>query len=243
MCRPFRNCCRRFVTTVLVLISATSGATAAENDRAIAGHDGRGVAYRIDMRRFSVLARDSGPRNYYRVVEDGSREIIRGVYSPGLETVTLFAPVPDEFRRGVRRFRFRWRALVLPRGGNECVEGRGDSAANVYLSWKRGMRWYAVKLVWSSEAPVGATCGTRRNLFAAADSIVLRSGLPIGVWYEEEVDPDALYRAHFEGGNAAAEVPELQGIGIMTDGDQTHSVSAADYADFVLLKDDRPHRG
>jgi len=241
--RSFRNCCRRFVTTVVVLISATSGATAAENDRTTARPDGRSAAYRIDVRRFSVLARDSGPRNYYRVVEEESRQIIRGVYSPGLETVTLFAPVSDEFRRGVRRLRFRWRALVLPRGGNECADGRGDSAANVYLSWKRGMRWYALKLVWSSEAPIGATCGVRRNLFAAADSVVLRSGLPTGVWREEEVDPDALYRAHFEGGNPAAEVPELQGIGIMTDGDQTHSVSAADYADFVLLKDDRPDRG
>ena len=52
-----------------------------------------------------------------------------------------------------------------------------------------------------------------------------------------EVDPDTLYRVHFEGGRADAEVPELQGIGILTDGDQTHNVSAADYAGFVFYKD------
>ena len=65
---------------------------------------------------------------------------------------------------------------------------------------------------------------------------MLRSGPPTGVWQEEEIDPDSLFRAHFEGGNPAAEVPELQGIGILTDGDQTRSVSAADYTGFVLYK-------
>jgi hypothetical protein len=34
-------------------------------------------------------------------------------------------------------------------------------------------------------------------------------------------------------------LPELQGIGILTDGDQTHSVSAADFAGFVLYKPER----
>ena len=53
---------------------------------------------------------------------------------------------------------------------------------------------------------------------------------------DEEIDPDALFRAHFEGGSPDAEVPDLQGIGILTDGDQTHSVSAADYAGFVVYK-------
>jgi len=193
-------------------------------------------AFPVDVHDFKVLERDSGPRNYYRTMTEVHDEFIRGVYSPSLKTVTLFAPVPDQLRRGARSFRFRWRALVLPRGGNECVEGRGDSAASVYVAWKRGMRWYSLKLVWSTEAPPGATCNGTRNPFVASDSIVLRTGGPTGVWQEEEIDPDALFRAHFEGGRADAEVPELQGIGILTDGDQTHSVSAADYAGFILYK-------
>ena len=41
---------------------------------------------------------------------------------------------------------------------------------------------------------------------------------------------------HFAGGDPGAEVPELQGIGVMSDGDQTGSISAADYAGFVLFK-------
>jgi hypothetical protein len=195
-------------------------------------------AYRIDVREFRVLQRDSGPRNYYRVVSEESEEFIRGVYSPPLQTVTLFAPVPEALHHGVRLMRFRWRALVLPRGGNECREDRGDAAANVYVTWKHGMRWYSLKLIWSTEAPAGATCNITRNPFVASDSIILRSGPPTGIWREEEIDPDALYRQHFAGGNLNAEVPDLQGIGILTDGDQTHSVSAADFAGFVFYKVD-----
>jgi hypothetical protein len=193
-------------------------------------------AFPIDLHDFKVLERDSGPRNYYRPMTEVHDEFIRGVYNPSLQTVTLFAPVPDALRRGARSFRFSWRALVLPRGGNECVEGLGDSAASVYIAWKRGLRWYSLKLVWSTDAPLGATCNGTRNPFVASDSIVLRTGGPTGVWQEEEIDPDALFRAHFEGGRQEAEVPELQGVGILTDGDQTHSVSAADYAGFILYK-------
>ena len=196
-------------------------------------------AFPLDVRDFQVLRRDSGPRNYYRVVAEPPLLLIRGVYSPPLQTVTLFAPVPDELRRGVRLMRFRWRALVLPRGGNECVEGRADSAANVYVTWKRGLRWYSLKLAWSAEAPAGATCNVTRNPFVASDSMILRSGPPTGIWQEEEIEPDTLFRLHFEGGDPNAEVAELQGIGILTDGDQNHTVSAADYAGFVFYKQER----
>ena len=196
-------------------------------------------AFPIDVHGFTVFERDSGPVNYYRTVEDPLGDFIRGRYAPPLETVTLLADVGDRLRTGVERIRFRWRAWVLPIRGNECVDGRGDGAANVYIVWKRGMRWYSLKLVWSSEASVGVTCNQTRNPFMASDSIILRSGAPIGVWQEEEIEPDALFRAHFENGNPDAEVPELQGIGIMTDGDQTRSWSVADYAGFVLYKRQR----
>lgn len=196
--------------------------------------DGR--AFPLDVGRFEVLERDSGPTSYYWLVDDGSERFIRGIYTPPLATVTLFADVGDGLRKGVDRIRFRWRPWVLPVGANECVPGRGDAAANVYIAWKRGMRWYGLKLAWSSGASPGATCDSKRNPLVASDTLVLHSGPPTGEWREEEIDPAALFREHFEGGNPAAEVPELQGIGILTDGDQTRSMSAADYAGFVLYK-------
>lgn len=193
-------------------------------------------AFPLDVHRFEVLERDSGPVSYYSLVEDPTNPFIRGVYTPGLETVTLFADVGDGLRRGVDLIRFRWRPWVLPIRGNECANNRGDAAANVYIAWKRGLKWYSLKLVWSSEGNPGVTCRRTRNLFVESDSIVLRSGPPVGEWQEEEINPTALFRQHFEGGNPNAEVPELQGIGILSDGDQTHSTSAADFAGFVLYK-------
>ncbi len=187
------------------------------------------LAAPLDVRAFQVLERDSGPENYYRVVDPGAALFIRGLYAPPLHTVTLFAPVPDRFRTGVRRIRWRWRAIELPAGGNECVEGRGDSAAAVYVTWKRGLRWYSLKFVWSTAAPLGATCNSIRNPLVASDSIVLRSGGGGSRWVEEEIDPDALFRQHFGG-----EVPELQGLGLLTDGDQTRSTSVADYTGFEI---------
>lgn len=189
------------------------------------------IAFPLDAQSFKVLERDSGETNYYRLVDSGEALYIRGLYTPPLATVTLFAPVPPEFRRGIRRLRWRWRAIELPTDGNECVEGRGDSAAAVYVTWKSGLRWYSLKFVWSSAALRGQTCNVIRNPLVASDSIVLESGSRGSRWVEEEVDPDALFREHFGG-----EVPELQGIGLMTDGDQTRSVSVADYGGFVLVK-------
>src|SRR3954466_1843895 len=187
----------------------------------------------LDVHEFRVLGEDYDPENpgkevptYYRVVDDAGLSFIRGAYTPPRATVTLFHTVSDDLRRGVRRLRWRWRAQALPRGGNECANGLGDSAAAVYVTWKRGLRWYSLKFIWSTDAPLGATCNRMRNPLVASDSIVLRTGTAGDGWVDETVDPDALFREHFEGGNPKAEIPELQGIGLMSDGDQTNSVSA-----------------
>jgi len=197
----------------------------------------------FDVRQFKVLDERYDPENphaevksYYQVIDDGHDRYIHGLYLPPRDTITLFREVPDQLRNGVRRMTWRWRAFALPRKGNECAPGLGDSAANVYVTWKRGLRWYSLKLIWSTEAPLGATCNKIRNPLMASDSIVLRTGTTSIGWVEESIDPEALFREHFAGGDPNAEIPELQGIGLMSDGDQTLSASGADYADFVLYK-------
>jgi hypothetical protein len=200
-------------------------------------------SFPLDVHEFKVLGQDYDPespsrevRTYYRIIDDAEQSFIRGLYLPPMDTVTLFHELPEQLRKGVRGMRWRWRALALPRKGNECVGGLGDSAAAVYVTWKRGLRWYSLKFIWSSDAPLGATCNRMRNPLVASDSIVLRTGASSGEWVEEVIDPEALFRQHFADGDPGAEIPELQGIGVMTDGDQTRSMSAADYAGFVLYK-------
>ena len=67
------------------------------------------------------------------------------------------------------------------------------------------------------------------------DTVILESGGPVGVWKKESIDPSAEFRAHFENGDPNADVPDFVGIGIMSDGDQTQSISSADYTGFILV--------
>jgi hypothetical protein len=189
---------------------------------------------RVDPHAFEVVRDDSGPVNYYTVVADPDGDYIRSAYDAKYETTTLAWPVPEKLRKSVSRVRWRWRALTLPNGGNECVSGKNDSAAVVYLTFKRGWNWFGLKYVWSSVGPRGATCDKRRNLLRAQDTIVVESGGPMNEWRTVEVDPMAEFQRHFDKGRSA-EPPDFMGIGLMSDGDQTHSASAADFGGFSLV--------
>jgi hypothetical protein len=185
-------------------------------------------------REFRVLERESGPVNYYSVVGDDADAFVHAAYRPPWETAVLAHPVPDELRRSVATVRWRWRALVLPAGGDECASGKGDSAAVVYVTWKRGLRWYALKYVWSAVGRKGAVCDGKRNPFRAQDTVIVESGGPLGAWRTVTIDPDAEFRRHFAPDDPRAEVPDLAGVAIMSDGDATRSASEADYGGFVL---------
>lgn len=195
-------------------------------------HAGNELA--IDTARFHLLKRESGRVDYVHRLEENGTKLLRASYKPPLETVVYGYQVEDADRGAARAVRWSWRALALPNGGDECAKGREDSAAVVYLTWKRGLRWYSLKFVWSAVGRVGAICDSRRNPFVAQDTVVLEAGGPLGTWKDERVDLHAAFRKHFEHGDPNADVPNFVGIGIMSDGDQTQSESAADFARFVL---------
>jgi hypothetical protein len=193
-------------------------------------------SFLIGVEKLQILTRDSGPVNYYRTIDSGAAAYVHADYKPGLKTVILFEPLPDQFRKGIRKVRWRWRALILPRHGNECGKGMGDSAAAVYMTWKNGMRFYSLKFIWSAEAKVGDVCNKKRSPFVFSDSIIVRSGQTSKEWVTEEFDLNALFRKHFIDTGETDELPEFQGFGILTDGDQTNSESSADYAGFEIFK-------
>jgi hypothetical protein len=192
----------------------------------------------LDVHQFhSVDGPKSGPQVYYTVVDGGPDEpLLRGNYRPGMESVEMGVEVPDALRHKVRALRWRWRARAFPDQGDECRPGKGDSAASVSVGFKRGLKWYVIKYVWSSVGPKGAVCDQKRNLFLARDTVVLESGGETQVWKEEEVDLRRAFREHFEKGDPHAEVPDPVGLAVMSDGDQTHSASGADFASFELLE-------
>ncbi len=186
----------------------------------------------LPVQSFRLVERVSGPVNYYKVMP-GPPTLLRSRYEPGYKTAVVGYDA-KAWQERATRLRWRWRALELPRGGDECRDGKGDSAAVVYVSWKRGLRYYTLKYVWSAVGQRGAVCDKKRNPFLAQDTVILESGAPIDEWKSVELDLRAEYRKHFEGGDQSAEVPDLFGIGLMSDGDQTQSPSSADFAEFRL---------
>jgi hypothetical protein len=190
----------------------------------------------IDAAAWRVVARESGPVNYYSVMSEGPTRFVRARYVPPLKTAVLGWQTPDRDRRRAKGLRWTWRARTLPRDADECRPGKGDSAAVVYVTWKRGLRYYTLKYVWSTTGAKGKVCGKKRNPFVAQDTVVLEAGPPLDVWRTVEIDLASEFRKHFGDGDPAADVPDFVGIGIMSDGDQTQSESSADYGPFSVLR-------
>jgi hypothetical protein len=179
-----------------------------------------------------IVESESGPVNYYEVVREAGELFVRSNYEPPMKTAVLGWKAPDSVRPRAQRLVWSWRARTLPRGGDECAEGKEDSAAVVYLTWKRGLRFYTLKYVWSAVGVKGSVCDRTRNPFVAQDTIVLESGH--AGWRRVEIDLRAKFREHFADADPKAEVPDFVGIGLMSDGDQTRSPSSADYGMFEL---------
>lgn len=207
---------------LLVSVSFIASALAAPTSRKIA------------VSEFRLIERESGKINYYSLQKAAGQLFIRSEYRPPYKTAVLGYQIPNVDKANASTLRWSWRALKLPKAGDECVSKNADSAAVIYVTWKRGLRWYTLKYVWSSVGAKGAICGRKRNPFVAQDTVILESGGPLNLWKQEAIDLKAEFRKHFEDGDANASVPDLVGIGLMSDGDQTHSESSADYTDFVL---------
>jgi Protein of unknown function (DUF3047) len=188
---------------------------------------------RLDVRRFQVVERTSGPVNYYQVVNQAEGSYLRARYQPTLQTTVLGVETPKASRRSMRGLRWRWRVHVLPVGADDCKPKIGDAAAGVFATFQAGLKTRVLKYVWNTTGSVGGTCQMARSLFFDKDEVILRVGPPLDTWVSESVDPRADYVRSF--GGHLQDVPDLVGIGVLTDGDATRSPSEADYGDFELV--------
>src|SRR5262249_60005053 len=121
-----------------------------------------GTEVKLNIYNFEVVERDSGPVVYYKFVKEEGTKIVRALYRPPLETVTLGMPLPDELRSRVRMLRWRWRVLTFPAGGEECG-GKSDSAAAGFVTLQRGLKYYIIKDARAHARQVGAGCSKQRK--------------------------------------------------------------------------------
>jgi hypothetical protein len=122
-----------------------------------------------------------------------------------------------------------WKVENLPEGGKETDKKSNDSAGGLYVIFKGSLMFNNVlKYVWSSTLPPGTVVNSPYN--SRTKIIVLESGPgKTGQWIKENVNIVEDYKRCF-----GSKPPSVDGIGILTDSDNTKSFSAADYADIQV---------
>jgi hypothetical protein len=122
-------------------------------------------------------------------------------------------------------FRWRWRVETLPEGGDERVKEKEDSGAGVYVVFKG---YTILKYVWSTSVPRGTTIVDPYS--SRVKIIVKETGIgSLHQWVRESARLADDYRLAF-----SSPMPEIVGIGLLSDADNTRSSAEADYDDFYL---------
>jgi hypothetical protein len=216
------------IMTVIIALTAISAGAVAQD--------------KIGITSFSSDAVDSFPKGWrtwpgfgdkahevYHVKEDGGNKYLSADDSKDYSAQTFRGPawIVNDYPI----VSWRWRAQALPKAGNESSGATNDSACGVYILFSQ-FKQYGLKYVWSSTLPAGTiTAKTPGKMYF----VVLDSGAGnVGKWRSHKVNILEDYKKAF-----GAEPPkdlQSQGIGILTDGNATHSRAACDYDDFSRAK-------
>jgi len=129
---------------------------------------------------------------------------------------------------------FRVRVHRIPEGGDERDDRKVDSAAGLYITYKKkvfGKIPESVKYVWSSTLPVGTA--VRREGIGRPWQVVFATGKDrLGEWRTFVFDLRQAYRDTFGGDPPSKPL----GIGILSDANSLHSQAYADYDDIRVLR-------
>lgn len=126
---------------------------------------------------------------------------------------------------------WKWRVYKTPKGGDENVSDKNDSAAGVYVVYKFAGLFklpVSIKYCWSSTLPVGTILSKNFN---KQKIVVLASGKKNeGKWitFKRNIVQD--YKNLFGGEPPKKPIAIL----VLSDGNNTHSVVEADYDDIEL---------
>ncbi|MFW6147494.1 MAG: DUF3047 domain-containing protein [Thermodesulfobacteriota bacterium] len=124
--------------------------------------------------------------------------------------------------------KWKWRALELPKGGDERYKESGDSAAAIYVIFEGFLRPNTIKYVWSASLPQGTTTESPYN--SKTKIVVLRNQhSPLSEWISETVDVYRDYKQLFK-----EEPKKIQAIGLMSDSDNTSSTAIAHYKEIII---------
>jgi hypothetical protein len=170
--------------------------------------------------------KDSG-KDVYKVAEDGGLRFLRA------DAKDLGIQAAKQFEWNLKEYpvlAWSWRPQEFPQGADERT-GKNDSALAVYAVFPNNA-WSvkSVKYIWSEKVPKGTHIPqTRGN----TQGHVIRSGANDGGgWVEERVNVLEDYKRYFK----TDDVPKPEGIGVLTDSDDTSSRARGDYAKFRVCR-------
>jgi len=166
----------------------------------------------------------------YKVHEENGNRFLRAEDTG--ENVVLARSVRWDLKT-YRYLSWRWRIRAVPLGADERYESLADSAAGIYLTYRRklGVLPESIKFVWSTGLPEGAAL--RRRGIGMPWTIVAGTGTaPTNEWQTFVFDALEAYRETF-GGDP---VDRPLGLGLLSDANNTGTRAFADYDDILALK-------
>ena len=128
---------------------------------------------------------------------------------------------------------WRWKVMTLPAGGDVRNKSKDDQAAQIYLHFARFpkmINFWDIGYIWDSVTPKGSILPSRQPIGSRVQYIVLQSGSrKLGQWVSERRN---VYKDHKRlfGKNP----PELMGIALMIDSDNTNSSAECYFDDLAF---------
>jgi hypothetical protein len=128
---------------------------------------------------------------------------------------------------------WKWKAIKLPESGAENDKKKNDCVCGIYVMLKTGIFPKAIKYVWSATLPVGTIITSSLN--SNLKVIILESGKEkCGQWVCERVNiKKDIARCYGE----KEQIPNILGIGLMTDADNTRSITESCYGQIKIVSD------
>jgi hypothetical protein len=124
------------------------------------------------------------PKYDFRIVADGASKVLH------LKSEDDGSTISKEIKVDVKAYQilqWRWKAVVLPKGGDSRHKETDDQACQIYVAFPRFPKLVRSRLigyVWDSTAPVGTIVPSQKT--STITYIVLRSGAAeAGKWITE----------------------------------------------------------
>ncbi len=169
--------------------------------------------------------RKDDARSVYKVADDGGKKFLRA------DAKDIGQQAGKQFEWDLKEYpvlAWSWRPQEFPKDADERTK-KNDSALAVYAVFPQShFSVRSVKYIWSEKVPKGTHIPqTHGN----TQGIVLRTG-PGNGWVEEQVNVLQDFKRTFK----SDEVPKPEGIGVLTDSDDTSSRARGDYANFRICR-------